>query len=106
MFEPYRRWFVWLYMVATPDETKNYLYTVCMKSSEFNEEMIYKGQPISLLIKREEIYTTGRCLSLDDVVAKRFCTNECLTISFSIHRNQTIKQSKSFVFSPAFSQAY
>ena len=106
IFEPYRRWFVWIYMVGTPDETKNYLYTVSMKSPEFSEEITYKGQAVSLQIKSVDIYSTGRCLSFDDAVASRFCNNDCLTISFSIHRNQTIKHSKSLFYPTSFSEAY
>ena len=72
-----------------------------MKSNEFCEEMKYKGQPVSLLIKREDVFTMGRCLSFDDTLAKRFCVNDCLTISFTINRKQSLKHSKSLVFSPS-----
>ena len=71
-----------------------------MKSNQFCEEMIYKGQPVSLLIKREDVFTMGRCLSFDDTVAKRFCVDDCLTISFTINRKHTLKHTKSLVFSP------
>ena len=46
----------------------------------------------------------GRCLSFDDGLVKRFCVNDCLTISFTINRKQAFKslvKSKSLVFSPA-----
>ena len=100
----HRHWYVWLYMVGNPDETKSYIYTVTMKSDEFCEEIMYKGQPVSLQIKREDVFKMGRCLSFDDVLAKRFCVNDCLTISFTINRKQTFKslvKSKSLVFSPS-----
>ena len=97
-FVPERRWYIWLYMVGTPDETKYYFYTVKITSDEFNEEMIYSGQPASLQIERDEISTMGRCLAFNDTIAKRFCQQDCFKIIFDIRRNQRLKKSQSLVF--------
>ena len=86
-FSPQSRWFIWLYIVGTTDESKNYVYTVKITGSEFNEVITYTGQTISVQIGREQVCSTYRCLTFDDEIAKRLCKNDRLKIIFNLHSN-------------------
>ena len=86
-FLPQRRWFIWLYIVGTADESKNYIYTVTIKGLEFNEVITYTGQTISVQTGKEQVCRTYRCLSFDDEMAKRLCRKDRLKIMFNIHSN-------------------
>ena len=47
----------------------------------------YTGQTISIQIGEEEVIKTGRYLVFDDVVERRLCSNNLLSIEFDILRN-------------------
>jgi len=86
-FEPKRRWNLWLYMINTPEACKDYIYTVKISGVEYNEELSYTGQPVSLLIDKNEIIRSSRCLTVDEDAIQRFCNNDRLTIYFHIRQN-------------------
>ena len=84
------RWHVWLYIVGTPDESKRYIYTVKIASTEYNEELSYTGETVSLQIAREQISVMGRCLTFDDEIAKRFCDGDDIQFSYHLRRTAYI----------------
>ena len=88
-FEPQRRWHLWLYMIGTPEERKDYIYTVKITAAEYNEELSYTGQPVSLRIDRDQISFMNRCLTIDDEGIQRFCNNDRLNISYNIQKNKS-----------------
>ena len=86
-FSPQSRWHLWLYIVGTPDDSKNYVYTVKITSPEYNEELSYAGQPASLQIEKGKISKMNRCLTVDDECMERFCENNFLKIEYSIRKH-------------------
>ena len=86
-FSPKKRWFIWLYIVGTTDESKNYVYTVKLTGPEFNEVITYTGQTISVQTGREQICSKYRCLTFDDEMAKRLCSTNRLKIMFNLDTN-------------------
>ena len=86
-FSPKSRWHLWLYIVGTPADSKNYNYTVKITSPEYDEAISYTGQPTSLRIEKEKISKMNRCLTIDDDCMERFCENNTLKIRYLICKN-------------------
>ena len=83
------RWYVWLYMLGTPTESKSYIFTAKILNPDRIEELSYIGQSVSLHIGTEQISSVGRCLTFNDETAKHFCCNDEIAVHIDVRRNPT-----------------
>ena len=82
-------WYVWLYILGTPTESKSYIFTAKIMSSDRVEELSYTGQCVSLHIGLDQIGRVGRCLSFNDDTANHFIYNDSIPVHISVTRNPT-----------------
>ena len=83
------RWYIWLYMLGTPSESKSYIFTAKIIKTNHIEELSYTGQSVSLHVGPDEISTLGRCLTFNDEVAKHFYYDDSIVIHVDVRRNPT-----------------
>ena len=83
------RWYMWVYMLGTPTESKSYIFTVKLLNPNRVEQFSYTGQCVSLHIELDQIGTTGRCLTFHDDTAKHFCFDDNIPVQIDVQRNPT-----------------
>lgn len=81
-------WYMWVYVLGTPEDCKNYDFTVKIICLDDTEELTYTGQCLPLDTAKEEITETGQCLIFIDKTAKRFCVDSRLNYFVEVRRNQ------------------
>ena len=83
------RWYVWLYMLGTPNESKCYVFTAKIMNPDHVEELSYTGECVSLHVGIEQVGSVGRCLTFNDDTAKHFCFDDAVPVHIEVRRNPT-----------------
>jgi hypothetical protein len=85
-------WFIWVYLLGTPKEAENYVYSIKITSKDKEEELAYKGKVISLDVAKEKLAGLGSGLVFPDATAKHFWTNLKIHYAVAVTSKKSIKK--------------
>jgi hypothetical protein len=85
-------WNIWVYMLESKkDESENYLCEISINSAnKSKDQLLFRGQPFSLDLPRENIVETGRGLVFTDATARLFLQDNELPNRVSIQKHASI----------------
>ena len=91
--EPLGFWHMSLYIVGSPKEAREYIFTTKICDENYVEELSYTAECVPINMEKEEMIAMGRCLTYNDETVKRFCCdNNKLNFYFQIFRNPIGKE--------------
>jgi hypothetical protein len=83
-------WNIWVYMLETKqDESENYLCEISINSAKSKDQLLFRGQPFSVDLTRENIVESGRGLVFTDATARRFSQDDELPYRVSIQKHSS-----------------
>jgi len=80
------QWALWVFMLGSRADCEKQAYTIKLKSHEGKrkEELIYRGYCAPLDMTKEQVASTGNCLTLTDAAVKRLKVNDGFKYSITI----------------------
>jgi len=71
------QWTIWVYMLGSRNDCEKQTYTIKLFSQDEKrkEKLTYLGYCVPLDMTKEQVASSGNCLSLTDAVAKRLMAN-------------------------------
>jgi hypothetical protein len=83
-------WNIWVYMLETKkDESENYLCEISIYSAKSKDQLLFRGQPLSVDLTRENIVESGRGLVLTDATARLFSQDNRIPYRVRIQKHSS-----------------
>ena len=80
-------WHMSSYIAGESRYSAKYIFRVSICDQTCIEEISYRGECLPLDIEKNEIVSSGRCLTFNDETVRRYCTDGKLKFYFEIRSN-------------------
>ena len=75
------------YIAGESRYSAKYIFRVSICDQTCIEEISYRGECLPLDIEKNDIVSSGRCLTFNDETVRRYCTDGKLKFYFEIRSN-------------------